>query len=59
MKKYIKPSIEVIALNTEGMIAASLGSAESYNNEVGNRIQLSNRNDGGAWDSSLWSEMED
>lgn len=59
MKKYIKPSIEIINLNTEGMIAASLGSAESYNNEVGNGVQLSNRNDGAAWDSSLWSEMED
>lgn len=59
MKKYIKPSIEIINLNTEGMIAGSLGSAESYNNEVGNRVQLSNRNDGEAWDSSLWSEMED
>ena len=59
MKKYIKPSIEIINLNTEGMIAGSLGSAESYNNEVGNRDQLSNRNDGGAWDSSLWSEMKE
>lgn len=59
MKKYIKPSIEIINLNTEGMIAGSLGSAESYNNEVGNCDQLSNRNDGGAWDSSLWSEMEE
>lgn len=59
MKKYIKPSIEIINLNTEGMIAGSPGSAESYNNEVGNGVQLSNRNDGAAWDSSLWSEMED
>lgn len=58
MKKYIKPSIEVIALNTEGMIAGSIGSAESYHDEVGNGVQLSNRNDGAAWDSSLWSEME-
>lgn len=59
MKKYIKPSIEIINLNTEGMIAGSLGSAESYHDAVGNRDQLSNRNDGGAWDSSLWSEMKD
>lgn len=58
MKKYIKPSIEVIALNTEGMIAASGDNAAGYHDEVGNGVQLSNRNDGAAWDSSLWSEME-
>ena len=59
MKKYIKPSIEIINLNTEGMIAASGDNPASYHDAVGNGTQLSNRNDGGAWDSSLWSEMED
>ena len=59
MKKYIQPSIEVIALNAESMLATSITGSDTYHNEVGNRIQLGNRNDGGAWDSSLWSEMED
>ena len=59
MKKYIQPSIEVIALNTEGMIAASGDNPASYHDAVGNGIQLGNRNDGGAWDSSMWSETEE
>lgn len=59
MKKYIQPSVEVIALNTEGMIAASGDNPAGFHDEVGNGAQLSNRNDGGAWDSSLWSEMKE
>lgn len=58
MKKYIQPSIEVIALNAESMLATSITGSDTYNNEVGNGIQLGNRNDGGAWDSSQWSETE-
>lgn len=48
---YIKPEAECIALQTEGMMAAS------YNNKQGNGVWHAPKR--GGWDSSAWSQPAD
>jgi hypothetical protein len=47
MKKYIKPSVEVIEMETAQVIADSLGQAGDFNSD--DMKVLESRNRGAAW----------